>query len=157
MKMTIELESLARILAYLAENKRKSILEKERFQNLACEAKELEDGRQDQITASESRRLDCIYDNEPLGFKKNPSNESQRMQAQDPLEEIDLGDGVEKRPTYISTKVGSPMKAKLIAVLIEYKNCFAWDYNEMPSLNRGIVEHQLHIQPGKRPVKQHPR
>lgn len=28
------------------------------------------------------------------------------MQAQDPLEEIDLGEGASKRPTYISTKVG---------------------------------------------------
>lgn len=67
------------------------------------------------------------------------------MQAQDPLEEIDLGDGVEKRPTYISTKVRSPMKAKLIAVLTEFKDCFAWDYNKMPGLSRGIVEHLLPI------------
>lgn len=79
MKMTAESEILARILAYLAENKRKPILKKERLQNLVSEAKEFEDGRQDQVTTSESRRLDCIYDNEPLGFKKNPSHESQKM------------------------------------------------------------------------------
>lgn len=70
----------------------------------------MENDRQNQITASESQRLDCIYDNEPLGFEKNPSNELQKMQAQDPLEEIDLGDEVAKRPTYISTKVGSKIR-----------------------------------------------
>lgn len=129
MRMTTELESMTQISAYLDENKRKSILERERLQNLACEAEGLEDGRPDQTTASESWRLDCIYDNEPLGFKKNPLNESQKMQAQDPLEKIDLGDGITQRPTYISTKVGSEMRTKLVEVLIEYSNCFAWDYN----------------------------
>lgn len=70
-RMTTELESLTQILAYLAENKRKSILERERLQSLACEAEGLDDGQLDQPTTSESRRLDYIYDNEPLGFEKN--------------------------------------------------------------------------------------
>ncbi|XP_050875597.1 uncharacterized protein LOC127079231 [Lathyrus oleraceus] len=90
MRMTAESESLARILAYLAENKRRSILKKERLQDLAYEAEGLESGRQDQTIALESWRLDCMYDNEPLGFEKYPLNESQKMQAQDPFEEIDL-------------------------------------------------------------------
>lgn len=51
----------------------------------------------------------------------------------------------------------SRMKAKLIRVLIEYKDCFAWDYDEIPGLNRSVVEHRLPIQPGKRPVKRHTR
>lgn len=154
LKMTIESESLARISAYLAENKRKSALEAEKLQTLAIKAKvkECEDGQQGQTTASESQMLDCIYDNEPLRFDKDPLNELQRMQAQDPLKEIDLGDGVIKRPTYISIKVGSMMKAKLIEVFKEYIYCFAWDYGKMPGLNRSVVEHRLHI----RPVKQHP-
>ena len=78
------------------------------------------------------------------------------MQAQDPLEEIDLGDGITKRPTYISTKVGSEMRAKLVEVLTEYMDYFSWDYDEMPGLNRSVVEHRLPIQPWKKPVKQHP-
>lgn len=56
------------------------------------------------------------------------------MQAQYPLEEIDLGNGTTKRPTYISTKVGSDMKARIVEVLTEYKDCFAWDYDEMSCL-----------------------
>lgn len=69
------------------------------------------------------------------GFEKDPLNELQIMQAQDPLEEIDLGDRAIKRPNYISTKVWSKMKAKLIEVLKEYKDYFAWDYGKMPDLN----------------------
>ncbi|KAI5403506.1 hypothetical protein KIW84_050900 [Lathyrus oleraceus] len=118
-------------MAYLDENKRESALERERLQNLALKAKEIEDGRRDQTTASKSRRLDCIYDNEPLGFEKNPLNELHKMQAQDPLKEIDLGDGVTRRPTYIETV--------------------------LPGTMTKCLEHRLPIQPGKRPVKQHPR
>lgn len=81
MQMTVESECLARVSAYLAENKRELVLEVERLQNLAFEPKEREDGRQGQATASERRRLDCINDNEPLGFKKYPLNELQKMQA----------------------------------------------------------------------------
>lgn len=156
MKMIVGSECLARILAYLDENKRKSPLEGKRLQNLALKAKEGEDGRQNQKTASGSRRLDCIYDNEPLGFEKNPLNELQKMQAQDALEEIDLGDGVTKSPTNISTKVRSKMMVKLVEVLTEYVDYFAWNYSEMFGLDRSVVEHRLAIQPGKRPVKQHP-
>lgn len=47
------------------------------------------------------------------------------MQAQDPIKEIDLGDGISKRPTYISTKVGSEIRAKLVEVLTEYRDFFA--------------------------------
>jgi hypothetical protein len=52
-----------------------------------------------------NQRLDCIYDNEPLGFEKDQISSNQRMQAQDPLQEIDIGDGPIKRPTYISNKL----------------------------------------------------
>jgi len=30
---------------------------------------------------------------------------AKKLQAQDPLKEVDLGDGTIKRPTYISTKI----------------------------------------------------
>jgi hypothetical protein len=31
----------------------------------------------------------------------------------------------------------------MIALLKEYSDCFAWDYSEMPGLDRSIVEHRL--------------
>jgi len=39
-------------------------------------------------------------------------------------------------------------------LLKEYKDCFAWDYTEMPSLDRSIVEHRLPIKSGFRPHQQ---
>jgi len=41
--------------------------------------------------------------------------------------------------------------------LKEYKDCFAWEYYEIPGLDRKLVEHRLPIKPGYRPFKQAPR
>ncbi|MCH88069.1 hypothetical protein A2U01_0008950, partial [Trifolium medium] len=103
------------------------------------------------------QRLDCIYDDEPLGFEKDPSSSNQKMQSQDPLQEIDIGDGSIKRPTFISANISPEMKVKLVKLLMEYKDCFAWDYNEMPGLSRDLVEHRMPLLPDKKPVKQLPR
>jgi len=76
------------------------------------------------------------------------------MQAQDPLGEVDLGDGSVKRPTYINTKIGKEFKAQIVELLKKYKDCFPWDYHEMPGLSRDVVELKLPIKPDQKPVKQ---
>lgn len=44
----------------------------------------------------------------------------------------------------------------MIKVLKEFKDCFAWDYDEMHGLNRELVELKLSTRPDKKPVKQIP-
>jgi hypothetical protein len=73
------------------------------------------------------------------------------------LEEVDIGNGDKLRPTFISANLESGFREELIQLLKEYKDCFAWDYSEMPGLDRSIVEHRLLIKPGFRPYKQPPR
>ena len=103
------------------------------------------------------QRLDAIYDKEPLGFERDPINSGVKMLAQDPLEEVNLGDDKTKRVTYVSAKLSPGLKEKVIEILKENKDCFAWDYDEMPGLKRELVEHRLPIKDGKRPIKQTPR
>jgi hypothetical protein len=72
----------------------------------------------------------------------------------DKLEETDIGDGDKPRLTFISTNLDTDFREKLIKLLKEYKDFFALDYSEMPSLDRSIVEHWLPIKPGfRRPEK----
>ena len=52
-----------------------------------------------------------------------------KMLDQDPLEEIDLGEGLTKRPTYITTNISPKLKVEVILLLKECKDCFAWDYD----------------------------
>jgi len=75
----------------------------------------------------------------------------------DELEAVDIGDGGKPRPTYVSAKLDPKYKQELVASLKEYKNCFAWEYYEMPGLDRKLVEHRLPLKPGYRPFKQAPR
>ena len=75
----------------------------------------------------------------------------------DELEEIDIGPRDRPRPTYVSAKLDPEYKQELIDLLKEFKDCFAWEYYEMPGLDRSIVEHRVPIKPGYRPFKQAPR
>ena len=74
-----------------------------------------------------------------------------------PLEEVDIGDGLVTRPTFINKNLKADCKAKLIELLKEYVCCFAWEYHEMPGLSRELVEHRLPIKAGFRPYKQSAR
>lgn len=40
-----------------------------------------------------------------MGFEKDPSVPAKKIQTQDPLEEVKLGDEIKKKPTYTSTKI----------------------------------------------------
>ena len=139
--MMSELEALRKISAYVAENKIKSALEAE--ENMVVEAYALNKKSYMPIGPEPTdkpvlakgnvnmQRLDCIYDNEPLGFEKDPKA-PEKIRPKDPLEEVDLGENGEKRLTYISANIDKELKSEVISILKEFKDCFAWDYNEMP-------------------------
>ena len=44
----------------------------------------------------------------------------------------------------------------MVELLKEYRDYFAWDYDEFPGLGRSLVEHKLLIKPGYKPVKPQP-
>jgi hypothetical protein len=72
----------------------------------------------------------------------------------DELEEIDIGPGDKPQPTFISKKLDPSLREPTIALLKEYSDCFAWDYMEMPGLDRSIVEHRLPLKKGFRLFQQ---
>ena len=61
-----------------------------------------------------------------------------------------------KWPKGIS-KLDPKLKTRVIELLKENKDCFAWDYDEMPGLKRDMVELRLPIKEGKKAIKQTPR
>lgn len=67
----------------------------------------------------------CIYDDEPLDFEKKSVVSVTKMQPHDPLEEVDLGEGTDKRPTYISANIDPSLRIKVINLLREYKDYFS--------------------------------
>jgi hypothetical protein len=77
-----------------------------------------------------------------------------RFTSTDELEEVDIVPGDKPRPTFISKKLSPCLREPMISLLKEYADCFAWDYTEMPRLDRSIVEHRLPLKKGFRPFQQ---
>jgi hypothetical protein len=71
----------------------------------------------------------------------------------DPLEEIDIGDRITPRPTFVNKNMSLEHKDAIIKLLRNYIDCFAWNYHEMPNLSQELVEHQLPIKTGFMPYK----
>ncbi|GKV12837.1 hypothetical protein SLEP1_g23931 [Rubroshorea leprosula] len=80
-----------------------------------------------------------------------------RANVQDPLKKVNLGTEAEPRITFFSGLLPPEMRDKIICLPHEFKDCFAWDYSEMPGLDRELVEHRLPINKGYKPYKQPPR
>jgi hypothetical protein len=78
----------------------------------------------------------------------------QGFTSADPLEEVDIGDAIVPRPTFVNKNLDPLFKSDLIKLLKGYVVFFAWNYNEMSGLSRDLVEHHLPIKPGFRPYKQ---
>ncbi|CAL8153039.1 unnamed protein product [Prunus armeniaca] len=76
------------------------------------------------------------------------------LEIENPLQEINLGTEEDPRPTFINALLEGPLKNEIIALLHDFRDCFAWHYHEMPGLDRKLVEHKLPIKEGYLPVKQ---
>ena len=73
--------------------------------------------------------------------------------AEEELEEVDLGSSSQKpRPISISASLTEKEKSELVLLLKEFKDIFAWDYNEMPGLDPGLIAHTLNVDSQAKPV-----
>ncbi|XP_070022768.1 uncharacterized protein [Nicotiana sylvestris] len=67
---------------------------------------------------------------------------------------INLGDQDNVRETNISVHLEPQVKEKIIKTLFEYKDVFAWSYDDMPGLSTDLVVHRLPTDPEFPLVKQ---
>jgi hypothetical protein len=77
----------------------------------------------------------------------------QGFSSANPLKEIDIGDGITTKPTFVNKNMSLEHNDAIIKLLRDYVNCFTRNYHEMPHLSRELVEHQLPIKSGFRPYK----
>jgi hypothetical protein len=73
---------------------------------------------------------------------------------QEPVEIINLGTEEDKKEVKVGTTLEESIKERLIKLLHEYVDVFAWSYQDMPGLDTDIVVHKLPLQPDCPPVKQ---
>ncbi|XP_059630454.1 uncharacterized protein LOC132273511 [Cornus florida] len=133
---------LARLKAYLAE----LLLERTADASTSFSTNVLE------IREDTEDKLDAI---QLTDLKAAPMKlDDLKAEVQDPLLELNLGTEQDPRPTYISKLLEPTFREELISLLHEYKDYFAWTYEEMPGLSRELVEHKLPIKEGFKPFKQ---
>ncbi|XP_040932082.1 uncharacterized protein [Gossypium hirsutum] len=78
-------------------------------------------------------------------------DEKQILPYKESVEIVSLGEGQEAK---IGTCITMEIKRDLIELLQEFKDVFAWSYQDMPGLDTDIVVHQLSIKEECKPVQE---
>ncbi|RDY03821.1 hypothetical protein CR513_12550, partial [Mucuna pruriens] len=88
-------------------------------------------------------------------IERDVDRERPRFEAQvRDLESVSLQEETEGREFRIGKQLPPASRAKLLELLKEYTDIFAWSYQDMPGLDRQIVEHRLPLLPGATPIRQ---
>ena len=69
------------------------------------------------------------------------------------VEVVNIGIEEQKREVRIGAALEESVKQRLIAMLREYADIFAWSYEDMPGLDTDIVVHRLPLKEDSPPVK----
>ncbi|CAL8175199.1 unnamed protein product [Prunus armeniaca] len=96
--------------------------------------------------------MPCAFQ-EPMAAPRHMQDGSAAVAEQ--LETIDLSeDPSAPRPISISVHLTSEERAALVSLLKEFRDVFAWSYEEMSGLNPSLVSHTLNIELGTKPIVQ---
>jgi hypothetical protein len=78
----------------------------------------------------------------------------ERGQPMEDLISVPLDEADESKVVRIRLSLMSPLKDKLIALLRQYVDVFAWSHEDMPGIDPLIMTHRLNIDPNYRPIRQ---
>ena len=81
-------------------------------------------------------------------------DEKQILPHQEVIEAINLGIEEERKKVKIENTLWPTIREKLIDLLREYSDVFAWSYQDMPGLDTDIMVHRLPLREECAPVKQ---
>ena len=70
------------------------------------------------------------------------------------VEVVNLGTEVDKKEIKIGANLESSVKSRLVQMLHDYVEVFAWSYEHMPGLDTDIVVHHLPTKEDCPPIKQ---
>ncbi|XP_039029195.1 LOW QUALITY PROTEIN: uncharacterized protein LOC120163293 [Hibiscus syriacus] len=80
--------------------------------------------------------------------------DKQILPHKEEVETVNLGTDEKRKEVKIGTTLTVHIKQELINLLQEFKDIFAWSYQDMPGLSTDIVIHKLPINPEYKPVQQ---
>ena len=90
--------------------------------------------------------------------KETRNNKELKHGYLEPIKEetqpINLGTDDEPEMIQVGNTLTTSKKDALVALLIEFKEVFAWSYEDMPRIDTNIVQHYIPTNPTMKPVKQ---
>jgi len=102
-----------------------------------------------------------MFDIEPWAQQVNFQWEKRFEQREPPIEDrmiqVKLGSQDHPKPISISESLSLIEREELIALVREYIDVFAWNYEDMPGLDPQVAMHRLNIKPDVKSVKQQQR
>ncbi|KAI0513357.1 hypothetical protein KFK09_009374 [Dendrobium nobile] len=102
--------------------------------------------------------LETLDDPDDLQVRDAPPELEEEIKSTvDELKEINLGTDDDPRPIFISALLSESETQDLIQLFPEFRDCFAWTYDEMPGLPAEVAVHKLGVWPDAIHVKQAPR
>lgn len=94
-------------------------------------------------------------DDTPYEITRLLEQEKKAIQPhQEEIELINIGTEEKKREIKVGVALEEGVKKKIIQLLREYPDIFAWSYEDMPGLDPMIVEHRIPTKPECPPVRQ---
>ena len=95
------------------------------------------------------------FDNIAEPCEELPQTPNLSLLADVELEVVDLSNDPDiPRTTSINANLLQLEKNQLVALLKEYADVFAWEYDEMPGLDPNLVARALNVEPGVKPMIQ---
>ncbi|KAI5389066.1 hypothetical protein KIW84_074644 [Lathyrus oleraceus] len=102
--------------------------------------------------AEEEGEEDCELPGELARLLKQEEKVIQPHEEQ--IEVVNLGTDEVKKEVKIGVALEESVKSRMVALLKEYVDIFAWSYQDMPGLDTDIVVHKLPLRADCPPVKQ---
>lgn len=91
----------------------------------------------------------------PKEFSRLLKQENKEIQPHpEPVDMINLGTEENRKEVKVGAALEDKIKERLVELLHEYTNLFAWSYQDMPRLDTDIVVDKLPLKPECLPVKQ---
>ncbi|KAG8482790.1 hypothetical protein CXB51_024036 [Gossypium anomalum] len=94
------------------------------------------------------------YVSSPELLRMVEQEDKQILPHEESVETINLGTEEKKQEVKIGTSISESTRHNLITLLREYKDVFAWSYQDMPGLDEDLVVHKLPLKPECKPIQQ---
>ena len=127
------------------------------FDNMTCMQNSLPDFKEMFILESPSQEVE--YDEEEAFREINRELEQFEHKSKPNLSEtetINLGSSEDVKEIKISLHINQEIREAITQLLFEYKDVFAWSYDDMPGLSVDLVVHKFPTYPDFPPI-QHKR